>query len=475
MQRGLIALVLAALVAPAAIAGPQPSLTPTQPADPVFGVFKALVADHQKENICISPLNIELALRMVREGARGTTKQQLVSFMGTTGKTMTDDQNPLGKLSLPTNTKAPVRVDIGNALVSRSDSPFNQDYVALIRSKYGGETFVVGKNQAAVVEKVNAWVSTKTHGMINSALPPKLDDEMRFCLVSTVYFKGGWKEPFKQTKRHSFAVSPTQVKIIDALNNDVDDYFVIDTPEMLGLSLPYGVEPNEQWAAPNGRWTMFFFVPKGKHTLAELEQSMTGAKLKKLVSEFASEPAIIYVPKYDVEYSTSLRGTLKALGVKDAFDPQHADLSGMFPKASKAYLLDVFHKTKMKIDEKGTEAAAVVAIPGGEGTGAPSDPPPHRPPLLVSLDRPYMLLIRDNKTGAVLFTAQVADAAPTVAPSANGVKMRKQEEAAEKKRWDEYWTDVMAWNSRHHDREIAVPAEYKAKSNSQGSKPKSHH
>lgn len=464
MQRGLIALVLASLVVPAAIAAPQPnSKQTTQASDPVFGVFKALVANHPKENVCISPLNIELALRLVREGARGSTQQQLVSFMGTAGNTMTDDQNPLGKLSLPTNTKAPVRVDIGNALISRSDSPFNKDYEALIRSKYGGETFSVGPSQSAVVEKVNSWVSTKTHGMITSALPPTLPDEMRFCIVSTIYFKGGWREPFKQTKRHSFAVSPTQVKIIDALNDGVENHFVIDTPEMQGLCLSYGVERNEPWCPPDGRWSMFFFVPKGKHTLAELEQSMTGAKLKNLVTQFSGEDSIIYVPKYDFEYSTSLKDTLKALGVKNAFDPQRADFSGMFPKASKAYLLDVYHKTKMKIDEKGTEAAAVTAIPGGEGTGAPSDPPPRRPPLLVSFDRPYMLLIRDNKTGAVLFTAQVADAAPAVTPSANGMKMRQQEAAEEKKRWDEYWKRVVAWNSRHPQNPISVPAEYKAK------------
>lgn len=467
MKRILVALIAAALIGPSVLAAPQ-STSEEKPssasADPVFGVFKFLTKEHPTDNICISPLNIELALRMVQAGAKGNTKEQLSKLIATGNRTTAGTG---GKLALPTKANGAVRVHIGNALITRRDGPFNADFEAMCKSKYAATTFKVGTDPQAIVKVVNDWSSAQTHGMIRKVISEPFDKNLRFAIVSTLYFKGLWQEPFDliDTTKHSFTTSASAVKVIDALHAERWHY-ALDTPEMLGLCLPYAADNNHfedlVSAQPKGRWAMYLFVPKENHKLSELEQQLTAAKLNEWLARFQNQPTTIFVPKYDADYSASLKETLIALGVTDAFDSK-ADLSGMFPARYRAFLLDVIHKTKMKIDEKGTEAAAVTATTGIGGGASPHETPPERPPLLIAFDRPYLLLIHDNKTGVVLFAAQVSDPASGIAPSAKGTKLRADEEAGERRRWDHYWTEVVAWNAKHPDQLIPVPSAYKDK------------
>ena len=115
----------------------------------------------------------------------------------------------------------------------------------------------------------------------------------------------------------------------------------------------------------------------------------------------------MYLPKFEFDSSASLAQTLAAMGMTDAFDPNAADFSGMLGAGAPEPLVisDVLHKAFISLDEEGTEAAAVTAVIMAAGAGAPSE----EQPIEVRVDRPFLFLIRDSESGAILFMGRVMD------------------------------------------------------------------
>jgi serpin B len=107
------------------------------------------------------------------------------------------------------------------------------------------------------------------------------------------------------------------------------------------------------------------------------------------------------MPKFRMETSFGLNDALADLGMKAAFDPATADFSGM-DGTRDLYITDVIHKAFVEVDESGTEAAAATAVIVGT-TSVPADP------IKVTIDRPFLFLIRDIETGTVLFLGRVMD------------------------------------------------------------------
>ena len=136
-----------------------------------------------------------------------------------------------------------------------------------------------------------------------------------------------------------------------------------------------------------------------------------GNKLDTWLTDPSPYETRVYLPKVDLTDSMRLKDTLKALGMPSAFSPFTADFSGMFdysknPGDERFYIEKVIHKTALKMDEYSTKAAAATAIIGGFGGGIPRQPPPEN---VFRADRPFLVLIRDNWTGLILFMGRIND------------------------------------------------------------------
>ncbi len=133
----------------------------------------------------------------------------------------------------------------------------------------------------------------------------------------------------------------------------------------------------------------------------EFEESMDAALVGRVLEDIGVAHVELTMPKFEFESQFDLKDTLKSMGMPDAFLPDHADFSGMSTLGG-LYIGDVFHKAFVAVDEEGTEAAAATAVDVVE-SGPPPDPP------VVTVDRPFIFLIRDKPTGSILFLGRVTD------------------------------------------------------------------
>jgi serpin B len=157
-----------------------------------------------------------------------------------------------------------------------------------------------------------------------------------------------------------------------------------------------------------GRFAMMFAVPGKKDGLPEVEKSLDAARFDRWVKALAPERVQLALPKFEVDppESIALRDALLALGMKTPFDRKKADFTKIAdpPRPDdRLFIGNVFHKAFVKVDEKGTEAAAATAVVMPRAGGAPQQP------KQVTVDRPFLFFLRDRTSGMILFAGRVLD------------------------------------------------------------------
>ena len=176
------------------------------------------------------------------------------------------------------------------------------------------------------------------------------------------------------------------------LDTGTYQYAAIDDLQI--LEKPYGA----------GEFSMVILLPQnGPRSLSALEAVLTETSLVKWLGAQSLETLQLYLPRFKLQTGYELRGVLEALGLRRAFDPSAADFSGMCTTENLA-LDKVIHKAFVEVDELGTRAAAVTA-----GSGFMGGSPPR--PLVFRVDHPFVFLIRDNRTGGILFIGRVVNPA----------------------------------------------------------------
>jgi serpin B len=215
-------------------------------------------------------------------------------------------------------------------------------------------------------------------------------------LANAVYFKGDWERAFPETntKPSQFYASKTTT-IDDVPIMHQEGYFRFGQFKFAGdqglklLELPYKGQ----------RLSMVVLLPEAVDGLADLEQNLTADQTQQWLERAEWKDVMVWLPKFKVTDQFQLEGVLTAMGMKSAFLPEVADFSGMGGN-KELYLSAVIHKAFVEVNEQGTEAA------GATVTGPPI-PAPVSPEFRA--DHPFLFLIRDRTTGAILFMGRVAD------------------------------------------------------------------
>lgn len=359
-----------------------------------FGMLEELVsASGGKTNVVISPASLSLALSMTYNGASGTTKDAMAKALGYTGLSL--DQINAGNKALLANLEQPgegVELAVANSLWARKGVKFKPDFLA--RNK---DCFKAEINTLNSADKINAWVSDKTHGKIDQIVS-QVDPSHILFLVNAVYFKGLWSAPFdeKLTKDGEFTLVDGKTKTVRMMHN-TRHYEYLEGDGFQLVNLPYG----------KGRISMYVLLPavdgSGSVTL------LTPANVAKWFEQMRghSREVDLTLPKFKLEYKAEAeaKAALTALGMGVAFDPSKADFSNMCPvsPAANVFIGEVVHKTYIDVYEKGTEAAAATSV----GMRATAMPPHPIPKMLV--DHPFFFAIRNNMTGEMLFMGSVVE------------------------------------------------------------------
>ncbi len=357
-----------------------------------------IIASQHSESFIFSPISLEYALAMVNNGAAGETENQIRDVIGF-GDRSVKEVNEFYKYLTENllNVDNTVAMNIANAQVFNTaigdESKYNKDYKNALTGYYNAlfEGYDFAKDNKKALSAINSWASKQTEGMINPLLD-ELDPYSATLLMNAIYFKGSWADKFDSsfTRKEDFTKGDGAKTKVDMMNQTSNVSYYFDK-NCSAISKTYG----------NGAFKMTFILPDEGITTAELAKGLDRTALERIIKRKGSEEVIIKIPKFETSFTIELNDMLKSLGMVDAFNPTKADFSSMSSHLS-LYISRVLQKARIKVEEKGTEAAAVTVIDMKLTSAIPSP----GEPLTFYATRPFLYTISEVSTGAILFMGQ---------------------------------------------------------------------
>jgi serine protease inhibitor len=334
---------------------------------------------------------------------------------------------------------------IANALWGEKSYAFKQSYFDALDKHYhtGGFFPVDFRNDFEGARKrINAWVEEQTRNRIKDMLPPDVLDEeskklVRLILTNAIYFKGEWVEVFQeaQTKDDDFLLVGGKKERVPMMYHDYmqsvryaafrGDGSYFDTPHQVprGEIDPKKVYPDERGFVmlelpyKGDELSMVLFVPRSADGLTALEKNLTSANVATWIGKLQQRAVHVFVPRFKLETKYAMEQTLSDMGMVRAFVPPSAANGAQFDGMSessdpseKLYISKVLHKAFVEVNEKGTEAAAATAVIMVKEAAAPIELVPFTPTFKA--DRSFVFLIRDRKTGSILFLGRMMQPQP---------------------------------------------------------------
>ena len=351
-------------------------------------------------NVIISPYSVSIALAMTYNGAAGDTKAAMARTLAISG--MSDEQvnNDCRQMIEAVEKADPsVQMETANALWAQSGFPINPDFLKVSHDFFAApvESLDFSTNPDGAANTINAWVSRSTHGKIPTIIKSP-DRNTRLILTDAVYFKGRWQRPFTKSATqprpfHLDGVSPADIQVPMMTQRGKYPYFETDTFQ--AIALPYG----------NTRFRMYVFLPRGKSTLPDLMRSLDESHWRDWTGKLSSREGKIVLPKFETTYAKKLNDALIAMGMGVAFEAGKADFSLIHQPPPPLFIDDVEHKTYVKVDEEGTEAAAATSVGISAMAMAINKPPPFE----MIVDHPFFFAIGERNTQALLFAGLVTN------------------------------------------------------------------
>jgi len=362
-----------------------------------FELYQALKG--KEGNLFYSPYSISLALAMTYAGARGETAQQMAAtlqfmleqerlhpaFNWLDAELANRGEGAAGK------DGEGFKLNIVNAIWGQKDYEFLSDFLDVLAENYGAGLrildFINETEQSRVA--INKWVSDQTEGRIKDLIPQGAIDALtRLVLTNAIYFNAAWEDPFDED-----------------MTTD-GPFYLLDGGQvivpMMKQTEAFGYTEGEGYQAVELLYdgcelSMVILLPASGNFEA-FEEGLQAQRVCDIISGLQSNGVALTMPRFEFDSEFSLKDTLPEMGMRVAFSGD-ADFSGMTGNRE-LFILDVVHKAFVAVDEAGTEAAAATAVI------MPTSGPPELA-VEVTIDRPFIFLIRDIETGAILFVGRV--------------------------------------------------------------------
>jgi serpin B len=373
-----------------------------------------------RANALLSPYSIQSALAMTYAGAAGDTRTQMAKVLhypadeAAVHQSFSALQKALDEVAETTAERTknaaqmggpgePILLTVANRLFGQKGYEFRQPFLDLTKDSYSAPLQMMDFIGSADKEriKINGWVKEQTHKRICDLIPANgLTEDTRLVLVNAIYMKAPWAEEFPDGATKPL---PFQVKGTEAQN----------VPTMFRLGhMGYAKREGYQVITVpyiGGDMQLLVLLPDAKDGLAAMEAKLTPEILGACANSGSAELKL-YLPKFKIEPSLFKLGkVLRTLGMASAFNEPKgsANFDRMAPRKPDDYLYisEVFHKTFLALDEKGTEAAAATAVAMMRATGFIEKPQP----IEVRVDRPFLFAIQHRPSSACLFLGRVTD------------------------------------------------------------------
>jgi len=358
-------------------------------------LLKELQNEQSGKDIFISPLSVSIALSMAYNGANSSTREAMGSVLGFSG--MSDDAVNTGFQQLIDsllNVDKDVSLNIADSVWIRSDfaSSVNPVFTNTLSSYFRSEVYSRPFDTSTVSE-VNSWVNKETNGKISQLLD-KIDSQDMMFLINAIYFKGDWVDKFDSTLTQSASFTTTDGTSVQ-----------VDMMSRGGSYAYYGDDNVQVARLPYGRdkIAMYVFLPAEGSSLKSFTAGLTGDSLDAYFSKLSNTELALQLPKLKLDYGkVDLKDALTNLGMGVAFDSNSADFNRIADvRPEHLYIAFVDHKAVIEVNEQGTVAAAATNV------GISVTSMPIRTSFIVN--RPYMFVIRDDRSGTILFSGLISD------------------------------------------------------------------
>ena len=357
-----------------------------------FDLFNQLRTQDKDKNVFCSPLSVATALAMTYNGASGDTHLAMKRVLKYGTMNHADINQSSSALMAKLKSSDPkIELLIANSLWARQGVAFNPAFLDRNRQFFGAEVAALDFANPEAVKTINGWVSQNTKAKIPKIIEQIGGDQVMF-LINAVYFKGQWQKRFdaKLTQDMPFHLLTGKTKQTPMMSQS-GSFQHFKGENFQAVSLPYG----------QGGAGIYLFLPNEGVSLGSWLGGLSFEKWQQWMPSFRNAPGDVKLPRFKMDYSRELNAALKALGMEVAFERGKADFSGIREQKD-LFISEVKHKAVIEVNEEGTEAAAATSV-GISITSVRREP--ERFSFIA--DRPFLLAIRDQQTGAILFLGAV--------------------------------------------------------------------
>ncbi|KAA5547472.1 serpin family protein [Adhaeribacter rhizoryzae] len=380
---------------------PQPEEPPKKPRPPIqessfvtgannftFRLFAALRNKQPDQNLFISPLGLSSVLTMVFNGADGTTKEAMRKTLDF-GQQTDAEINQLFKelqATLDTQDKTVTFTSV-NALWYDQIWQLQPDFVQLNKNYFGATVQAMDFNAPETKNTMNNWAKEKTQGKIDKVVT-NIPEDAVMLLINAIYFKATWTYPFEThgTRKGNFRKADGSTMLADFMIRYGGKFLYYHDTDKTVLDIPYG----------NTQFSMTLVMPNDLVTITNLSQTLSNTQLNDWLNKSDTTRMVLRMPRFKIEYGNKLNDALTQLGMGEAFSDK-ANFSRMLTGGQGSKLSELAQKTFVVVNEEGTEAAAVTTA-----ITVPTSAPP-----TIMIDRPFIFLIREKSTNAIIFMGQL--------------------------------------------------------------------
>ena len=370
----------------------QPQITAEQKivsSSEIFGfkLFKKINSFQKDTNIFISPLSISMALGMTLNGANGATYDSIKTLLELNGLTETEiNQSYQSLISRLVSLDPEVTFTKANSIWYLNTMTFEKEFINTNKAYFNAEVTGLDFSNPSSVDIINNWINQNTNGKINEILESIPRGAVMY-LIDAIYFKADWKYKFDPSLTgdglfYTTDGSSLPCKMMVQRNNF--NYFSNDLFQ--AVDLPYG----------DSLFSMTIFLPKPEINIDEIINQFNHENWNLWLGSLNVEEGMIALPKFEISYEDSLNKTLISLGMRNAFSPSEADFTRMYPMGG-IFISAVKHKTYIKVDEAGTEAAAVTSVEFSRSISG----------FHMILNRPFIYIIHERTSNSILFIGKM--------------------------------------------------------------------
>jgi serpin B len=359
-------------------------------------MFNALAQEEPEKNVMISPLSISLALAMTINGASGDNLDEMKTVMEFGDMDMEDvNEQFFNLISSLVEADRDMILAIANSVwMDIAFEPrVKEEFLNILDEFYAAEAFALDFGNPDSVDVINGWVKENTMEKIEKIIEEIGADTVMY-LINAIYFKAAWTITFDKEKTYEgqFTLSDGSTKTVEMMTfKDAQDFDFYSSGwedgDYSAIRLPYG----------RGKFAFYGLIPNSGSVddfISKMAKNGLDSYFKDLVK---TEEVPVIMPKFKFEYEKSLVDIFKALGMEKAF--AEGGLLNLAEQGEGLFISDIIHKTFIEVNEEGTEAAAVTAVEVGE-TSMPAG---------FYGTRPFVFVIRDDRSGTILFIGKVED------------------------------------------------------------------